>query len=362
MIQFKHGNIDLTLEKPAFLVGNGINYADGCRMSWEELLMDSLPAEMRNTSKNNDNANMLFKINNASASVQISVDISNQKSMKNTTRSLSYPEIAELALLRKSPDNYDEDSKPEFLSMVTEKIKTDIEKGSRFNDNHEKMAVFAQEHKIPILTTNFDRNFLRTSCFAGQDLDKIRLNWIKSDKKTEEDCEATKEKKHYDYQTLKNACFRPKPLKEIRDIHSEFAVWHIHGVISRPKSLCYTNWDYFNYCAKIKEISRRKKYDNHSKDSTWTDILLDNDLIILGLELGSFETDLRALLSERNIKHKVKEHIEKEWKKPSTIYIYRKEAAETEMPADKKALFEALGIRCVEMPQDEIYVIEKYLK
>jgi len=350
MIQFKHGNIDLTLEKPAFLVGNGINYADGCRMSWEELLMDSLPAEMRNTSKNDDDTNMLFKINNASASVQISVDISNQKSMKNTTRSLSYPEIAELALLRKSPDNYDEKSKSEFLSMVTEKIKTDIEKGSRFNDNHEKMAEFAHDHEIPILTTNFDRNFLKTPYFKNWE--SIKLCWIPKNPDIE----------GYDYQTLKNACFCPKSLNEIGDIHSEFAVWHIHGVVSHPESLCYTNWDYFNYCAKIKEISKRKKYDDHSKDSTWIDIFLDNDLIIMGLELGSFETDLRALLSERNIKHKVTEHIENEWKKPATIYIYRKEAAETDMPADKKALFEALGIRCVPMAQDEIYEIEKYLK
>lgn len=362
MIRFKHGNIDLELERPAFLVGNGINRADGCTMSWEELLMDSLQAEMRNAPKNDDDTRMLFKINNTSASVQISVDISNQKSMKNPMKSLSYPEIAELALLRKSPESYDKDSKPEFLSVVTEKIKANIEKASRFNDNHEKMAGFAQEHKIPILTTNFDRNFLRTSCFEGQDLDKIRLNWIKSDKKIEKDCEAPDEKKQYDYQTLKNACFHPKSLNKIEDIHSEFAVWHIHGVISRPKSLCYTNWDYFNYCAKIKEISKEKKWDDHKNDSTWVDIFLDNDLIIMGLGLDSFETDLRALLSERNIKHKVTKHIKEEWKKPATIYIYRKEAAETEMPSCKKALFEALGIRCVPMEQDEIYEVEKYLK
>ncbi len=320
MIRFKHGNIDLKLEKPAFLVGNGINYADGCSMSWEELLMD------------------------------IS---GKQTGFKELSASLSYPEIAELALLRKSPEEFDKESKKEFLSMVTEKIKTDIEKASRFNDNHEKMAVFAQDHKIPILTTNFDRNFLRTSCFEGQDLDKIDLNWIKLNPAIEDN----------DYQILRNACFRPKSLKGIRDIHSEFAIWHIHGVIGKPSyKICFTNWDYFNYCAKIKEISKNHAPKDQSKDATWIDILLDNDLIILGLGLDSFETDLRALLSERNIKHKVKKHIKQEWKKPATIYIYRKEAAETEMPADKKALFEALGIRCVPMAQDEIYVIEKYLK
>lgn len=320
MIRFKHGNIDLKLERPAFLVGNGINYADGCRMSWEELLMDISGKQAR---------------------------------FKELSASLSYPEIAELALLRKSPEEFDKKSKNEFLSMVTEKIKTDIEKASRFNDNHEKMAVFAQEHKIPILTTNFDRNFLRTSCFEGQDLDKIDLNWIKLNPAIEDN----------DYQILRNAYFRPKSLNKNPNIHSEFAIWHIHGVIGKSSyKICFTNWDYFNYCAKIKEISKNHASKDQSKDATWIDIFLDNDLIIMGLGLDSFETDLRALLSERSIKHKLAKELDSKWKKPATIYIYRKEAAETEMPADKKALFEALGIRCVPMAQDEIYVIEKYLK
>ena len=331
MIQFKHGNIDLKLEKPAFLVGNGINYADGCTMSWEELL----------------------------------TDISGkQTGFKELSASLSYPEIAELALLRKSPEEFDKESKKEFLSMVTEKIKTDIEKASRFNDNHEKMAVFAQDHKIPILTTNFDRNFLRTSCFEGQDLDKINLNWTELDPEIkEDDYETSKNKKYYNYQILRNAYFRPQILNNDQNIHSEFAIWHIHGVIGKSSyKICFTNWDYFNYCAKIKEISKNHAPKDQSKDATWIDIFLDNDLIIMGLGLDSFETDLRALLSERNIKHKLAKDLDPKWKKPATIYIYRKEAAETEMPADKKALFEALGIRCVPMPQDEIYVIEKYLK
>jgi len=320
MIQFKHGNIDLKLEKPAFLVGNGINYADGCSMSWEELLMD------------------------------IS---GKQTGFKKLPASLSYPEIAELALLRKSPEEFDKKSKNEFLSMVTEKIKTDIEKASRFNDNHEKLAVFAQEHKIPILTTNFDRNFLRTSCFEGQDLDKIDLNWIKLNPAIEDN----------DYQILRNAYFRPKSLNKNPNIHSEFAIWHIHGVIGKSSyKICFTNWDYFNYCAKIKEISKNHAPKDQSKDATWIDIFLDNDLIIMGLGLDSFETDLRALLSERNIKHKLTKKLDSKWEKPATIYIYRKEAAESEMPADKKALFEALGIRCVPMAQGKIYEIDKYLK
>jgi len=348
----------LELHRPAFLVGNGINYADGCKFSWKELLISILPEDMQNNSQKDSDTNLLFKFDNASSSVQINLSISGkqQNGYKYEFSNLTYPEIAELALLKRSPQEYDKESKPYFMSKVVEKIKNHIENTS-LSQKHENLARFAKEHWIPILTTNFDRNFLKTSCFDGKDLDSIDLYWNKIDTNI----------KSNDYRTLKNACFRPESLPEIKDIHSEFAIWHIHGVIGKKSyPLCLTNWDYFNFCAEIKKISKGKKYDDHKKDATWVDILLDNDLIIMGLELGSQETDLRAFLAERNIRHKVDKQIKSKskeiWDKPKTIYIYRQEAAETEMPADKKAFFESLGIKCVPMAQDDIYEIEKYIK
>lgn len=343
----------IKLYQPAFLVGNGINYADGCEMSWEKLLIDILPAGIRpNLSKNDAGENLSFKFNNASASLEFSVNIpGKQKGLKEHFADLSYPEIAELALSKRSPEEYDKESKSEFLSIVSNKIQTCIEEGSHSNSKHEEMVEFAIKHNIPILTTNFDRKFLKTSYFK-QNTD-TELQWIKNDQNITDE----------DYQTLRNACFCPESLPENSDIHSEFAIWHIHGVIGRKSyRVCLTSWDYLNSSAKIKEVSRNKKYSDHSKDSTWIDILLDNDLIIMGLGLDSFETDLRALLVERVIKNKVRGYIDKNISdKPKTIYIYRKEAEKDEMPFGKRKLFESLGIICVPMEQDDIYSLDKYL-
>lgn len=343
----------IELYQPAFLVGNGINYADKCNMSWEELLIDILPAGMRpNLSKNDSGENLSFKFNNASASLEFSVNIpGKQNRFEEEFSGLTYPEIAELALSKRSPEEYDKKSKSEFLSIASNKIQTCIEEGSHSNSKHQEMVEFAIKHNIPILTTNFDRKFLKTPCFKqGTD---IKLYW------NDKNPDITDQ----DYKTLRNAYFRPKALSKNNDIHSEFAIWHIHGVIGHESyRLCLTSWDYLNSSAKIKEVSIKKDYKDHSKDATWIDIILDNDLIIMGLGLDSFETDLRALLSERVIKNKVRKYINKDIsEKPKTIYIYRKEAEEKEMPAGKRKLFESLGIICVPMEQDDIYSLDKYL-
>lgn len=350
MMKFKFRGYDIDLDKPAFLVGNGINRADGCTVSWEQLMIEILPEEIqKHFSKKSGDENLFFKFNSASTSVQIAVDIPG----KQKNDELTYPEIAELALSKRSPEEYDEDSKPKFLEIVRETIQRGIEEGTPSNFNHENLSVFAQENNIPILTTNFDRNFLKTPCFKGQNLDSINLYWVKQPTKVARD-----------YQTMKNACFTPK--KSINNIHSEFAIWPIHGVIGKTTCpLCLTNWDYGNYCAKIKEISKTKDWDDQQNDSTWIDILLDNDLIIMGLGLNSSETDLRALLVEREIRQKINAKIEKSkkpHKKAHTIYIYRKEAESEDMPDSKRLFFESLGVICVPMEQNKIYEVEKYLK
>lgn len=306
----------IELKQPAFLVGNGINYAEGCKLSWEQLL----------------------------------IDISGRKTgFKKHLAGLTYPEIAEMLLSQLLPEEYDEEIKPKFISGVKNRIKNHIENEAESNDCHKNLVKFAFEHDIPILTTNFDRNFLKTPCFEGQNPDSIKLQWINQAPKAAKD-----------YQTMKNACFSPK---EISNIHSEFAIWPIHGVVGKKTCpLCLTNWDYGNYCAKIKEISKAKEWEKQQNDSTWIDILLDNDLIIMGLGLNYDETDLRFLLAERRIKQKVANKDKDEKTNPKIIYIYRKEAEETEMPFGKREFFEALGIRCVPMNQDDIYEVEKYLK
>lgn len=226
MMKFKFRGYDIDLAQPAFLVGNGINRADGCSVSWEQLMIEILPEEIqKHFSKKSGDENLFFKFNSASTAVQIAVNIPGQQ--KNDE--LTYPEIAELALSKRSPEEYDEESKPKFLAIVRETIQRGIEEGTPYNFNHENLAVFAQKNNIPILTTNFDRNFLKTPCFKGQNLDSIKLQWIKRNPKM----------KDYDYQTLRNACFCPKSFSKTSDIHSEFAIWNIHGVIGKEECPLY---------------------------------------------------------------------------------------------------------------------------
>lgn len=319
------------LHQPAFLVGNGINYADKCKFSWEDLLINVLTGE--------------------SYSPQNKQDKKKRKALIKTLKGLTYPEIAELALSKNSPEEFDKNSKSDFMKKVTEEIKNCIENSSQSNFRHEKLVEFAQKHSIPILTTNFDRNFLKTFC--KKDLDSVNMHWVKSDLFTRNN-----------YKTLRNAYFSPESFSENSDIHSEFALWHIHGVVSQPKSVCFTNWDYGNYYSEIKRISKLRNKTERKGNSTWVDILLDNDLIIMGLALDSFETDLRALLVERHIQQKINAGIAKEngiYREPKTIYIYRKKAEISEMPNGKRELFESLGIKCVSMAQNDIYGL-KYLK
>ena len=271
------------------------------------------------------------------------------KSMDEYLSDLTYPEIAEMILTKQSHKEYEKRSKKEFLASIKDRIKNYLENDTTSLSSHEKLVEFAKEYKIPILTTNFDRNFLRV-LFPKQNLTSIDLKWFRNeDDKTRE------------YQTLKNAYYRKERLSSKSDIHSEFAIWHIHGVVNQLKSLCLTNWDYGNYCTKIKEISKKKDYTKALTGSTWIDIILDNDLIIMGLGLGSFETDLRYLLIERHIKRKVANKFDDAEKSyPKIIYIYSKEHEETDMASGKRAFFEALGVDCVPIPEDDIYKL-KYL-
>lgn len=308
----------IKLYQPAFLVGNGINCADGRKFKWKDLLSSLLDE-------------------------------------KKTFTDLTYPEIAEIALSQKLPEYFDKKGKTNFMQQVVKIIKKKIENAKRENKNHQFLVNFAHSHKIPILTTNFDRNFLKI-LFPRQDLDDIELKWFKSE-----------DGGRRDYQTLKNAYYRKERLSNKSDIHSEFAIWYIHGIINQPESICLTNWDYGNYYSKIKEVSKERNKNGRKGDSTWIDILLDNDLIIMGLGLDSSETDLRALLVERIIQQKLDEDIAKKagrsHKRTKTIYIYSEEDKDkdNEKTLSKIEFFKALGIKCVPIPQDDIFKL-RYMR
>ena len=307
----KGNPIELKLEHPAFLVGNGINKADKINLSWEDLLGKLLPESSDLTVEN--------------------------------LKGLTYPEIAEIALLKQGKDKFEEKFKEEMDQTEEKAKKSKLEK-------HKKLLDFAKQKHIPILTTNLEKIFLT------------------SDKSLEMKWHQQGEKNNYDRKFLKNLCFCDENF-EGNDIHSTFALWYIHGLYSKKsfdKSFSLTNWDYANNIAMMKKVLSERQKTNRTGNSSWADIFLDNDLIILGLALDSDEIDLRAFLAEKYIQQQIDEKIAKEknrkFEKRKIVYIYRKGHESKDMPNSKKVFFDSLDIICVAMEQNEIYEVQKYLK
>lgn len=339
------------LHQPAFLVGNGINYADGCKLSWEKLLVNVFPEEMQNNFKNNADTNLFFKFNNASTSVQISIDISKQNNLEVQLPGLTYPEIAELARLHLKKANKNNAKKiPSIKAQIAEQLDKMEKENEGKNEKLKKFVTFCKDHHIPILTANFDH--------------RLHLDF---DKKIKEPFwfytqEEEKNKRLLNHIHPFRAYFAENEINP-DNINNEFAVWHIHGTKTYLDSICINHVDYARNIAKIDELIHKKEKIIESDwpgKNSWINIFMNNDLIIMGFALDSEETDLRWLLRERTIyrNYLISKNIGPVAK---TIYIYRKEEAETEMPAGKRALFKALDIECVEMPQDEIYKLD-YLK
>ena len=311
MIRFKHGNIDLELERPAFLVGNGINRADDINFSWKTLLGNLLPKSSSLTVEN--------------------------------LEGLTYPEIAEIALLKQGKDQFKKQFKEEMKQTEGKAKESELK-------NHKNLLDFAKQKHIPILTTNLEKIFLT------------------SDKSLEMKWRQQGEKNSYDRKFLKNLCFCDENF-DGNDIHSTFALWYIHGLYfkkSFDKSFSLTNWDYANNISMMKKVVSERQKNDRKGNSSWADIFLDNDLIILGLALDSDEIDLRVFLIEKYIQQQIDEKRAKEnnekSEKRTVVYIYRKGHESEDMPDSKRLFFESLGVICVAMEQDKIYEVEKYLK
>lgn len=331
------------LHQPAFLVGNGINYANGCKLSWATLLVSILPDKTRE------------KLLGFNPGEEVSDDKNkNEELLKEKLAGLTYPEIAELADLH----NMDEES---TKRKIVNKIK-DIEKKTKNDDNNKKSPLntfvnFCRNNHIPVLTTNFDHNLL--SCLG---IEKRKASsgtcempfWFYTE-------EENKNPHKISYRYPFRAYFAENEINP-DDINNEFAVWYVHGTKRYINSICVNNIDYARNIAEIDKLIRDKEQIENQEwegKNSWINIFMTNDLVILGLGLDSEETDLRWLLRERYVYLQQKK--QKNQETPYTIYIYSKDSNKDKMPVGKEALFKSLGIECVPMKTDDIYKL-KYLK
>ena len=312
------------LIKPAFLIGNGINYYNECNLSWSNLLIDLFPEEKRNEISKRDKENQQLNL-----------------------EGLSYPEIAELAVLYHQNENPSGKAifkvRKEICKKTNEFEKNLYSKNLNLKQN--KVISFAKENNIPVMTTNYDFSLLKS-----MNIQKTNKKVDYLGEKVENPFWSTKNLKNSSpWRFPCNAYFREEEFSDLEniDVCSEFAVWHLHGMKRYSSSICLNNKDYADIISKIKKHLSEIN-ENWEKDTSWINIFMNSDLIIFGLGLETAETDLRWLLVERYLK-------QNPTSLHKTIYIYTED---TELPNGKKLFFESIGIDCIKLSYDEIYNLE----
>ena len=328
-LKIKINGNEILLTKPSFLIGNGINYYDAHNLSWANLLIELFPEEKRKEIVESDAENQQ-KIN---------------------LKGLTYPEIAELAVI------YHQNQNPKEKAIY--KIRKDICKkvhefenclySKNLNSKQEIVINFAKNNNIPIMTTNYDFSLLKPLKIQKS---KNKIDYL-GEKVEDPFWTKTYNSKSRPWRFPCTAYFREEPFTGLTklDVCTKFAIWHLHGMKRYSSSICLNNKDYAGIITKIKK--HLKDIDGKwEKDTSWLNIFMNTDLIIFGLSLDSEESDLRWLLVERflkqnqNIIHK-------------TVYIYTKDE---EMPNGKKKFFESIGIDCLKLSYEEIYSLRFLIK
>lgn len=302
MIKFDYNDEEITLVKPAFLVGNGINYFDENTLTWTSLLKKLLPEEYAKTIKD-EKGNSILDL-----------------------EGLTYPEIAQLADLLRAKNQSNKNTKS-LKKQIVELVIENFENKAEY-PNQEKLIDFAKKKNIPVLTTNYDHSLLHN----------LHISKIKYDGNSVEDLQWNNNKYKLTYTQPFNRYYKEgNKFNDSTNIENEFAVWFIHGTRRYSNSLCINNTDYVRNISTMSKILKDTKKDE--KTETWIDIFLNNDLIVFGLGLDSDELDLRWLLLKRFYNQEfLGKHNE-------TIYFH----IENKLPKGKKKYFNALGIKCVKI-------------
>lgn len=120
-------------------------------------------------------------------------------------------------------------------------------------------------------------------------------------------------------------------------------VWHIHGDVITPKNLII---GYNEYCGMITKITKYVNDPNKETNAlpSWVEVMLHNDIHIIGLGLSFSEIDLWHLLT-------IRKRLINEDKIKNKIYFYEKHD-KIEDENTKRRLFSLLGIDYVTIPSD----------
>jgi hypothetical protein len=236
-------NILTGYEKPALLVGNGINIHGGAgTSSWDSLLQE------------------------LSRNQGLQLTPAERAEMSNT----EFFDILDLAHPRQERSSL----QGEFCKLMESWTPT---------IHHETITGWAQRHRRPIITVNFDENLSRSK----------KLEFFRPKKGFTD---------FYPWSSYFSG-------RKIEDPKSEFAVWHAHGMMKYSRSIRLGLTHYMGSVQRARtwvynrELSLRESIKNRGApwrgSDTWLDIVFFSPIVIFGFTFGKDENFLRWLFLER---------------------------------------------------------------
>lgn len=177
-----------------------------------------------------------------------------------------------------------------LTNELKERVCNDLD-GWKLNDKVFNMLTSIFEMDAPILTTNFDSSMSEKfdELYPGQMEYRTIRKGMKSD--------VFPWSYYYGRDRLYDPC-------------AGFGIWHMHGVASKPQSLCLGLSDYMRLTEKAWgkihkddffeiDMFAEKNTSYWKGYRTWLHIIFNKSLFIMGLNLGENETFLRWLLIQR---------------------------------------------------------------
>lgn len=267
--------------KPALLIGNGINrYNNSASSSWSDLL------------------NKLGRTYGLRFSPKEMAEMSNTE----------FFDILDLA-------------KPQEDRSSLQRQFCDLMQSWEPSTHHGKIVAWAQRHRVPIITVNFDENLSKPSAakyFVGEGF----TDW-------------------YPWSSY----FSDHRIDEARQ---DFAIWHAHGMMRYSRSIRLGLTHYMGAVQRARSwvyrggdslrALQRKGGGKWQGSGTWLDILFFSPLMIFGFGFNKDESFLRWLFLERARLHKV----EASWKAKTWFVDTPKNGR-----LHRKPFFESLGMEYV---------------
>jgi len=161
-----------------------------------------------------------------------------------------------------------------------------------------------------------------------------------------------------------NSLFRKKYVKNKR-------VWHIHGELNKPSSICLGYNHYCAYLSRIREYltytmpsvskSRLKQFamgelSQEEKEASWPMLFFSHDIFVVGFDMSFLETDIWWLLTYR--KHFWLKHRDNKCNK--IYYFYNGDGEKID--EEKRCLLESVGVEIKEVIPEKNEESEKKWK